>query len=111
MALQFLLDHEPGFEVVGIAIRTEGLAAQIRASRPDVLILDWNLATQPVADFLSGLRSLAPELNIVVLHVRPETEQEVDSAGADVFISKDTPPDELVLTLRRMREDELANLH
>ena len=111
LALLFLLDHEPGMEVVGIAIRSEGLAAQLEASRPDVMLLDWNLATQPAADCLSGLRSLVPGLTIVALHVRPELKQTVESAGADVFISKDTPPDELLMVLRKMRKDELDSLH
>jgi len=111
LALLFLLDHEPGMEVVGIAIRSEGLAAQVRACRPDVLLLDWNLVTQPAADCLSDIHSLDPQLKIVVLHVHPEVRQEVESAGADVFISKDTPPDELLMVLRKMRKDELRSLH
>jgi DNA-binding NarL/FixJ family response regulator len=98
-------------EVVGIAIRSEGLAAQVRACRPDVLLLDWNLVTQPASDYLSRIRSLAPQLKIVVLHVHPEIRQAVESAGADVFISKDTPPDELLMVLRKMRKDELRSLH
>jgi len=110
LALQFLLDHEPGMEVVGIAIRSEDLAAQLKASRPDVVLLDWNLVTKPAADCLSGLRSLASQLKIVVLHVRPEVKLNVESAGADVFISKDTAPDELLKILRKMRKEELARL-
>jgi DNA-binding NarL/FixJ family response regulator len=111
LALQFLIDHEPGMEVIGLAIRSEGLAAQVRALLPDVVLLDWNLVTQPEAEMLSDLRSLAPGLKIVALHVRPELKQAAESAGADVFISKDTPPDELIMFLRKMREDELASLH
>ena len=111
LALQFLLGHEPGMEVVGIAIRSEDLAAQLKASRPDVVLLDWNLVTKPAADCLSGSHSLSPQLKIVVLHVRQELRQEVEAAGADVFIVKDTPPDELLKILRKMREEELASLH
>ena len=109
--MQFLLDHEPGFEVVGIGIRTEGLVAQVRASQPDAVLFDWNLVTKPAADLLSDLRSLVPQLKIVVLCIRPEVKQAAESAGADVFISKDMPPDELFMVLRKMREDELAGLH
>ena len=111
LALQFLLDHEPGMEIIGIAIRSEGLSAQVRASRPDVLLLDSDLATQPAADCLLALHSLDPQLKIVVLHVRPEARQAVENAGADIFISKDMPPDELLQTLRKFRKEELENLH
>ena len=111
LALQFLLDHEPGLEVVGIAIRSEGLAAQVRASQPDVLLLDWNLATQPAADCLSGLHSIDPTLKVVVFHIHPEVKHEAENAGADVFMSKDVPPDELLEILRQMRKDEIESLH
>ncbi len=111
LALQFLIDHEPGMEIVGIAIRSEELSAQVKAAQPDVVLLDWSLVTQPEREMLTDLRSSAPDLKIVVLHIRPEPKQEAESAGADLFISKDSPPDELLIILRKMREDELANLH
>ena len=110
LALQFLLDHEPGLEIVGIAIRSEGLAAQIRASRPDVLLLDWALPTQPAADCLSNIRLVNPGLKVVVLDIHPEVKPEVENAGADVFVSKDVPPDELLGILRQLRKDELESL-
>lgn len=111
LALHFLLDHEPGMEVIGIAIRSDGLAAQIRACRPDVLLLDWSLVTKPATDFLSGLRSPVPKLKIVVLYIHSEMKQVVENAGADVFVSKDKPPDGLLSILREMRKGELANLY
>ena len=109
LALQFLLDHEPGLEIVGIAIRSEDLAAQVRASQADVLLLDWNLAIQPAAICFSDLRSTDPELKVVVFHIHPEVKHEAENAGADVFISKDMPPDELLGILRQMRKDELES--
>ena len=111
LALHFLLDHEPGMEVIGIAIRSDDLAAQIKACRPDILLLDWSLVMKPAADFLSSLRSPVPKLTIVVLYIHSGMKQVVENAGADVFVSKDTPPDGLLRTLRKMRKDELANLH
>ena len=107
LALLFLLDHEPGFEVVGIGTRTESLASQVSASQPDVVILDWNLVTQPASKYLFFIRSHVPQLKIVILYVHPEVKQEVEGAGADVFVSKDTPPDELLLVLRKIRKHEL----
>ena len=41
----------------------------------------------------------------------PLTRIEAECAGSDVFISKDTPPNELLIILREIRENELANLH
>ena len=111
LALQFLIDHEPGLEVVGIATRSESLVGQAKAARPDVVLLDWKLVIQPASEFLTRLRSFAPEPKIIVLHVRPEVRHAVESAGADMFISKDTPPDELLTVLHKIRQGELENLH
>ena len=110
LALQFLLAHEPGMEVVGLSIHSEDLVAQVKASQSDILLLDWNLVTEPAADCISKLHSLVPGLKIVALHIHSEMKKVVESAGADLFIGKDAPPDELVNTLRAMRQDELANL-
>jgi DNA-binding NarL/FixJ family response regulator len=41
--------------VVGNAVRAEGLIAQIAASEPDVVLLDWSLPGQPATGLLASL--------------------------------------------------------
>jgi DNA-binding NarL/FixJ family response regulator len=80
------------------------LAAQIAASEPDVLLLDWALPGQPISDLLADLGKLEPRPELAVMAVRPEVEQPALAAGADVFINKSVPPNELLAVLRTMQQ-------
>ena len=108
MALQVLLHQEPGMAVVGLAVHSRGLFAQVAASQPDVVLLDWQLPDRPAVSVLADLHSLERRPRIIVLYVRPEAEQEAKAAGADAFVSKTASSDQLVATLRQMRDGSLA---
>lgn len=103
MALQILLHQEPGMPLVGIAVRTNGLLAQVGASQPDVVLVDWYLPGRPGRDIVADLHTLERRPQIVVLSVEPGVEGEAQAAGADAFVSKGEPPDKLVAILRTMR--------
>ena len=108
MALQVLLHQEPGMAIVGLAVHSRGLFAQVAASQPDVVLLDWQLPDRPAASVLADLHSLERRPRIIVLYVRPEVEQEARAAGADAFVAKTASSDQLVAILRQMRDGSLA---
>ena len=103
LALQLLLHQEPGMPLVGIAVRASGVLAQVGASRPDVVLLDWFLPGRPATEMLADLHALERRPQIIVLSVQPEVESEARAAGADAFVAKSASPDRLVAILRRMR--------
>jgi DNA-binding NarL/FixJ family response regulator len=102
LALQILLHQEAGMYVTGMAVRTEGLAAQVAASQPDVLLLDWGLPGGSIADVLAELGQSVSRPQVVVMSVNPDTEQDAMAAGADLFVAKNVPPSELLEALRLM---------
>ncbi len=104
LALQMLLNQEAGLHVTGIAVETKGLVAQIAASEPDVLLLDWQLPGSPMKELVGDIRALELPLKIVVLSVQPEEEGAAMAAGADAFVSKADPPDQLMAVLNNMRQ-------
>jgi DNA-binding NarL/FixJ family response regulator len=95
LALQMYLQQEPGMYVTGMAAEAEGLPAQLEASRPDVMLLDWFLPGASMQDLLSDIGELEAPPKIVVLSIKPEVKGRALSAGADAFIRKDAPPEEL----------------
>ena len=105
VSLQMLLDREAGMRVVGIAIRSNGLVGQVGAAQPDVLLLDWQLVSSAPAEYIKNLHSIETQPHIVVLHVDPETRGEAETAGADGFVSKDSPPDQLLTILRKLKQE------
>lgn len=100
-----LLEHEPGMRIVGISVRSEGLVGQVGAAQPDVLLLDWQLVSSAPTEYIKNLHSIETQPHIVVLHVDPETRGEAETAGADGFVSKDSPPDQLLTILRKLKQE------
>jgi DNA-binding NarL/FixJ family response regulator len=113
-ALRLLLEQEPGLSVVGEAAETESLLAQAEAICPDLVLLDWELPSLQATDpstpstgseagsghrLLSALRALCSHLLVIALSGRPEARQAALVAGADAFVSKGDPPEQLLTTL------------
>ena len=108
IALQLLLESEPGMVVIGIADRAEGLLTLVGASQPEVLLLDYELARQTTVTLISDLRHLEQPPIIIVLSINVQVKPMVLAAGADAFISKNVPPDELLPILRTMRRSKVT---
>ena len=47
LALELLLNEEPGVMVVGTASETEGLLALTWIAHPDLVVLEWGLDGRP----------------------------------------------------------------
>jgi DNA-binding NarL/FixJ family response regulator len=95
-ALRVLLERLPDLEVIGEAVNAAGLLAQAKEARPDLLLLDWPLPGAAPDDLLSALRRICPHLPVIALSGRPEMRGSALSAGADAFVCKGEPPEELL---------------
>ena len=104
MGLQMLFRQEPGMYVSGMAIETDGLLVQVEASRADVLLLDWRLPGVSTMNLLADIQGFQSPPKIVVLSINTEDKRPALSAGANAFISKNKPPDELLEAVRSLRE-------
>ena len=108
-ALRLLLEQERGLCVVGEAAEAEDLLAQIKATRPDLMLLDWELPGLALANsvgsekhLLLALHAHCPDLRVVALSGQLEARQAALAAGADAFVSKGDPPERLLTTLRAL---------
>ena len=106
LGMQMLLDHQPGMRIIGVSVGSEGLVDQVGAAQPDVVLLDWQIIASAPAEYIKNLHLIESQPQIIILHIRPEIRCEAEDAGADAFISKDRPPDELLLVLRKIVKDE-----
>jgi DNA-binding NarL/FixJ family response regulator len=94
--LRCLLVTCPGVDVVGEA--TDGWEAVelVAERRPDVVVMD---AHMPGMDGLAATRAIKkrwPEVRVVVLTMYGARHSEAVSAGADAFLIKGCPPEELL---------------
>jgi DNA-binding NarL/FixJ family response regulator len=102
-ALYLFLEQEHGMDVVGMSDRLPGLLSQLEGSQPDVLLLDWELSAQPMVDLLTKLHNLESRPEAIILSARLNEKERIMAAGADYFIPKVAPPDELLPILKRIR--------
>jgi len=99
-ALRVLLQEEPRVDLAGEVTKTQELVRQVQLTQADLILLDWELPGRPTAAILSVLHSLPCRPKIIALSGRPEAQQAALAAGADAFVSKGDPPEQLLSVLR-----------
>jgi DNA-binding NarL/FixJ family response regulator len=102
-ALRLLLMQEPDIAIVGEAEDMEQVLERIAGQRPDLVLLDWELPGQNGSSALVKLRTAWPELVVIALSGRPEARRAALAAGADAFVSKGDPPEQLLAVVDEYR--------
>ncbi|MBD3291388.1 MAG: response regulator [Armatimonadia bacterium] len=107
-ALAQLLDAEDDVDVVGEAPDGELAVALARQHRPDVVLMDIGI---PKIDGIEATRTIKehlPDCAICVLTVFDDDEHlfQALKAGADGYILKDAPPEQLLRAVRKVASGE-----
>jgi DNA-binding NarL/FixJ family response regulator len=100
--LRKVLDEKPGIQIVAEAASAQealDLAASIDI---DIVILDIGMPGRGGLDVLGNLKALKPELRIVIFSMYSEEQYAIRcfKDGASAYVTKESPPDELVLAIR-----------
>lgn len=102
-ALRLLLEQEPEIKVIGEVDNANDLLASAQSTKPDLLLLDWELPGMSNTDTVPALRRYCPCLAIVALSGHLEARKMALAAGVEGFVSKGHPPDELLNVLQKVR--------
>jgi two-component system nitrate/nitrite response regulator NarL len=105
-----LLEHSGGFKVVGTAGNPEQAETLIRASPPDLIVMDLRM---PLMDGVSLLRQLRVEGCEVPALILTMSDSEEDlgnalRAGVRGYLLKDMDPPDIVESIRRAAKGELV---
>ena len=101
ISLQLLVSEEPGLRVVGTASETDGLQALIETTRPDLVIMDWDLPGQDAAKLLAEVRQKSLPGKFIVLGTDTEYRNIALDSGAHDFVHKAAPPEHLLNAIHR----------
>ena len=98
--LRALLRQQPGWKVIGEAENAKGLLALAAVLNPNLVLMDWNMADMPGEKVILSLHRIEKDLPVIVLSGQIEVKNTTLEAGANAFISKASPPDQLVQTIQ-----------
>jgi DNA-binding NarL/FixJ family response regulator len=98
--LRILLGQQPGWQVIGEAFDAENLLNLASVIDPDLVLLDWNLPDMRPESVLFSLGRICQNIPVIVLSGQIEVKTQALEAGANAFVSKASPPDQLVETIR-----------
>ena len=102
--LASMIDGTPGFQCQ--ATYADGFTAlkNIPGNRPDVVLMDINLPGMLGTECVQKLKSVAPDVPVLMLTVYDDSEQIFKSlmAGATGYLLKRTPKDKLLEAIREI---------
>ncbi|MFC9293868.1 response regulator [Streptomyces sp. NPDC057011] len=108
--LRAFVESTGEFTVVAEAEDGARAVELVRTHRPDILLLDIRMPVLNGLETTAALRDAGTETAIVVMTTfgLDEYVEQALALGADGFLLKDTPPDELLAALRAVREGNAA---
>jgi DNA-binding NarL/FixJ family response regulator len=94
--LRALLSTNAQLEVVGEA--KNGVEAVVLAEdlHPDVILMDVRMPIMSGVDATQKIKDRWPEIKVIVLSMYRKHLEEAQDAGADIFLEKGCPPQELI---------------
>jgi two-component system NarL family response regulator len=99
-----LVGRHPDLEIIGLAATGEEAIQMFRTRQPDVTLMDLELPRMSGLDALRAILRENPEARIIVvtMHQGEEDVYQALAAGARAYLLKDTLPEELAATIRRV---------
>ena len=97
-----------GLCVVGISTSGEAAIEHVRLHAPDVALVDLRMPGISGADVARAVRARYPGTRVVILSAYDDDEivKLALAAGAAGYVSKDSPPEEIVRAIYRAAERE-----
>ena len=103
--LDLVLSSEPDIEVVAEADSGQGALAAVDEHRPDVVIMDVRMPRMNGIEACEAIKAKYPQIQIVILTTSDDEQDLFDAvrAGANGYLLKDVPPEEVVSGIRTLR--------
>ncbi|HEX6922397.1 MAG TPA: response regulator transcription factor, partial [Bacillales bacterium] len=106
--LKSILELEEDIHVVGEAVNGNDAIGKIGETDPDVVLMDINLPDVSGVEVTATVKSKFPKCKVLVLTMYSHDEYFMSSirAGADGYLLKDVPSDEVVEAIRTVAQGE-----
>ncbi len=100
------VNGSPGFRCVSIHHSAAAALQHLPAEKPDVVLMDINMAGMDGIECVRRLKAAAPEIQILMLTVYEDTEKifKALTAGASGYLLKRSNPSKLLEAIREVHE-------
>jgi len=108
-ALKALVLQRAGGHIATEASNGQEAILNIKGQIPDIVLMDMRM---PVMDGLEATKIIKarwPQIKIIILTMYPDHRKDVLSAGADAFLMKGCPVEEITAVLRKFQRQEVGN--
>jgi two-component system response regulator NreC len=104
--VRLLLDREDDIEVVGEAGSARDAVFNVRALKPDIVLLDVVMPGQSGIEVLPSLLKESPDTKVLVLSMQddPSYVREAFAAGASGYVLKEAADEEVVAAVREIAD-------
>jgi DNA-binding NarL/FixJ family response regulator len=101
-SLAMLIGGSPGFELIGSYSDAESALESLPKTNPNVVLMDIQLPKQSGIECMRQIKPLLLKAQVIILSIYQDEERVFDAlrAGAVGYLSKDTPPAELLEAIR-----------
>ena len=102
--LRRMLEIEPDLKVVGEAADAKEALAQVESLSPEVILMDINMPGTDGIECTRQVKQQQPSCNVIMLTLSNEYLPQAVEAGASGYLVKDMKRDELLRTIRAVRD-------
>jgi DNA-binding NarL/FixJ family response regulator len=105
-SISTFLNNSPGFRCVSSYGNGEDALRHLPTDKPDVILMDINMKGMNGIECVRQLKTVAPQIQIMMLTVYQDTKQifEALAAGATGYLLKRLPPEKLLEAITEVNE-------
>ena len=102
-ALKALMSQQAGIDVTAEASNGQEAICNIEGETPDVVLMDMRMPVMDGFEATRIIKSRWPQIIVVAMTMYPDCQSEAFCAGADAFLLKGCPVEELLSSVKGVK--------
>lgn len=104
--MRALLEIQPDIQVVGEAPDGSKALEWIEELQPSLVLLDAQMPGMTGVEVAQQIKSRWPKTKVILMTMYPDYRSKAIEAGADAFMTKGIPPEQLLAIIRGISQDK-----